>query len=324
MYSFNESREIINNTIAKINLSDGPAELFDPIKYTLSTGGKRLRPALVLMSCELFSGKIDKAIMPALGIEMFHNFTLLHDDIMDKSLIRRNKPTVHKKWNENIAILSGDVMSILSYKYITKCNEEMLPSVIDLFNQTAIMVCKGQQYDMNFEALQVVTVDEYLNMIELKTSVLIAASNKLGALIGGANQADTDHMYNFGKNFGMAFQIQDDMLDVYGDLKNFGKKPYGDIIANKKTFLLVKALEIASSEQKTRIYNQLKKKDFDPDEKINAILSIYNELNIKDITEELIKKYLSKSKNDLEKVSPDDYKKEQLRDLFEILHNRNN
>lgn len=323
MYSFNESREIINNTIAKINLSDGPAELFDPIKYTLSTGGKRLRPALVLMSCELFSGKIDKAIMPALGIEMFHNFTLLHDDIMDKSLIRRNKPTVHKKWNENIAILSGDVMSILSYKYITKCNEEMLPSVIDLFNQTAIMVCKGQQYDMNFEALQVVTVDEYLNMIELKTSVLIAASNKLGALIGGANQADIDHMYNFGKNLGMAFQIQDDMLDVYGDLKNFGKKPGGDIITNKKTFLLVKALEIASSEQKTRIYNQLKKKDFDPDEKINTILSVYNELNIKHITEELIKEYLSKSKSDLEKVSPDDYKKEQLIDLFEILHNRN-
>ena len=324
MYSFNESREIINNTIAKINLSDGPAELFDPIKYTLSAGGKRLRPALVLMSCELFSGKIDKAIMPALGIEMFHNFTLLHDDIMDKSLIRRNKPTVHKKWNENIAILSGDVMSILSYKYITKCNEEILPSVIDLFNQTAITVCKGQQYDMNFEALQTVTVDEYLNMIELKTSVLIAASNKLGALIGGANQADTDHMYNFGKNLGMAFQIQDDMLDVYGDLKNFGKKPCGDIIANKKTYLLVKALEIASSEQKTRIYNQLKKRDFDPDEKINTILSVYNELNIKDITEELIKEYLSKSKSYLEKVSPDDYKKEQLRDLFEILHNRNN
>lgn len=324
MYSFNESREIINNTFAKINLSDDPAELFDPIKYTLSTGGKRLRPALVLMSCELFSGKIDKAIMPALGIEMFHNFTLLHDDIMDKSLIRRNKPTVHKKWNENIAILSGDVMSILSYKYITKCNEEMLPSVIDLFNQTAIMVCKGQQYDMNFEALQAVTVDEYLNMIELKTSVLIAASNKLGALIGGANQADTDHMYNFGKTLGMAFQIQDDMLDVYGDLKNFGKKPYGDIIANKKTFLLVKALEIASSEQKTRIYNQLKNRDFDPDEKINAILSVYNELNIKDITEKLIKEYLSKSKSYLEKVSIDDYKKEQLRDLFEILHNRNN
>ncbi len=324
MYSFNESREIINNTIAKINLSDGPAELFDPIKYTLSTGGKRLRPALVLMSCELFSGKIDKAIMPALGIEMFHNFTLLHDDIMDKSLIRRNKPTVHKKWNENIAILSGDVMSILSYKYITKCNEEILPSVIDLFNQTAIMVCKGQQHDMNFEALQTVTVDEYLNMIELKTSVLIAASIKLGALIGGANQTDTNLMYNFGKNLGMAFQIQDDMLDVYGVLKNFGKKPGGDIIANKKTYLLVKALEIASSEQKTRIYNQLKKKDFDPDEKISSILSVYNKLNIKDITEGLIKEYLSKSKSELEKVSLDNYKKEQLMDLFEILLNRNN
>ena len=324
MYSFNELREIINNTIAKINLSDSPAELFDPIKYTLSTGGKRLRPALVLMSCELFSGKIDKAIMPALGIEMFHNFTLLHDDIMDKSLIRRNKPTVHKKWNENIAILSGDVMSILSYKYITKCNEDILPSVIDLFNQTAIMVCKGQQYDINFEALQTVTVDEYLNMIELKTSVLIAASISLGAIIGGANQADTDHMYNFGKNLGMAFQIQDDMLDVYGDLKIFGKKPGGDIITNKKTYLLVKALEIASSEQKTRIYNQLKKKDFDPDEKIDSILSVYNELNIKDITEELIKKYFSKSKSYLDKVSSDDYKKEQLKNLFEILLNRNN
>ncbi len=324
MYSFNESHEIINNTISKINLDDDPPELFNPIKYTLSTGGKRLRPALVLMSCELFSGKIDKAIMPALGIEMFHNFTLLHDDIMDKSPIRRNKPTVPKKWNENIAILSGDVMSILSYKYITKCNKEILPSVIDLFNQAAIMVCKGQQYDMNFEALQTVTVDEYLNMIELKTAVLIAASIKLGAILGDANQADINHMYNFGKNIGMAFQIQDDLLDVYGDLKIFGKKPGGDIIANKKTYLLVKALEIASSEQKVRIYNQLKKKDFDADNKINAILSVYNELNIKDISEELIKEYLSKSKSDLEKTSPDDHKKEQLKEVFEILLNRNN
>ena len=323
MYSFNESREIINNTIAKIILSDDPAELFDPIKYTLSTGGKRLRPALVLMSCELFSGKIDKAIMPALGIEMFHNFTLLHDDIMDKSPIRRNKPTVYKKWNENIAILSGDVMSILSYKYITKCNKEILPVIIDLFNQTAIMVCKGQQYDMNFETLQTVTVDEYLNMIELKTSVLIAASIKLGAILGGANQVDINHMYNFGKNLGMAFQIQDDLLDVYGDLKVFGKKPGGDIIANKKTYLLVKALEIASSEQKVRIYNQLKKKNFDADKKINAILSVYNELNIKDISIELIKEYLSKSKSNLEKASPENHKKDQLKEVFEILLNRN-
>ncbi|NQU79889.1 MAG: polyprenyl synthetase family protein [Bacteroidetes bacterium] len=324
MYSFNESREIINNTISKINFDDDPAELFDPIKYTLSTGGKRLRPALVLMSCELFSGKIDEAIKPALGIEMFHNFTLLHDDIMDKSPIRRNKPTIHKKWNENIAILSGDVMSILSYKYITKCNKEILPSVIDLFNQTAIMVCKGQQYDMNFETLQTVTVDEYLNMIELKTSVLIAASIKLGAILGGANQVDINHMYNFGCNLGMAFQIQDDLLDVYGDLKVFGKKPGGDIIANKKTYLLVKALEIASSEQKVRIYNQLKKKDFDPDKKIKSILSVYNELNIKDISEEIIKEYLNKSKSYLEKVSPENHKKDQLKEVFEILLNRNN
>jgi len=322
MYSFNESREIINDTISKINFDDDPAELFNPIKYTLSNGGKRLRPALVLMSCELFSGKIDEAIMPALGIEMFHNFTLLHDDIMDKSPIRRNKPTVYNKWNDNIAILSGDVMSILSYKYITKCNKEILASVIDLFSQTAIMVCKGQQYDMNFEALQTVTVDEYLSMIELKTSVLIAASIKLGAILGGANQADINHMYNFGKNLGMAFQIQDDLLDVYGDLKIFGKKPGGDIITNKKTYLLVKALEIASSGQKIQIYNQLKKKSFNTDKKINAILSIYNDLNIKDISEELINEYLGKSKNDLEKVSPDDFKKEQLKEVFEILLNR--
>jgi len=308
MYSFNESREIINNTLSKINLSDNPAELFNPIKYTLSTGGKRLRPALVLMTCELFSGKIDEAIMPALGIEMFHNFTLLHDDIMDKSQIRRNKPTVHKKWNENIAILSGDVMSILSYKYITKCHNDILPLVIDLFNQTAIMVCKGQQYDLNFETLQTVAVDEYLTMIKLKTSALIAASIKLGAILGGANK----------------FQIQDDLLDAYGDLKIFGKNPGADIIANKKTFLLVKALEIASTEQKVRIYNQLTKKDFDTDKKINEILSVYNELNIKDISEEMIKEYLSKSKSYLEKVSPDDYRKEQLKEIFEILLNRNN
>ncbi|MBA7591675.1 hypothetical protein ES708_33835 [subsurface metagenome] len=196
-------------------------------------------------------------------------------------------------------------------------------SVIDLFNQTAIMVCKGQQYDMNFETLQTVTVDEYLNMIELKTSVLIATSIKLGAILGGANQVDINHMYNFGCNLGMAFQIQDDLLDVYGDLKVFGKKPGGDIIANKKTYLLVKALEIASSEQKVRIYNQLKKKSFDTDKKINAILSVYNELNIKDISIALIKEYLSKSKSDLEKVSSENYKKERLKELFEILLNRN-
>jgi len=240
MYSFNESREIINNSLSKINLSDDPAELFNPIKYTLSTGGKRLRPALVLMSCELFSGKIDEAIMPALGIEMFHNFTLLHDDIMDKSPIRRNKPTVHKKWDKNIAILSGDVMSILSYKYITKCNKEILPPVIDLFNQTAIMVCKGQQYDMNFETLQTIAVDEYLNMIELKTSALIAASIKLGAILGGASQLDLSHMYNFGKNLGMAFQIQDDLLDAYGDLKNFGKNQVPILLLIKKLTCLLK------------------------------------------------------------------------------------
>lgn len=323
MYSLNESREIINDAIVKINLSDDPKELFDPINYTLSIGGKRLRPALVLMSCELFSGKIEEAMMPALGIEIFHNFTLLHDDIMDRSPVRRNNPTVHIKWNENTAILSGDAMSILAYKFISTCNENILPHVLKLFNQTALEVCKGQQYDMNFEIIKYVTTEEYLLMIELKTSSLIAASMKLGAVIGGANAKDTALMYDFGKNLGMAFQIQDDVLDVYGNLKVFGKTPGADIVANKKTYLLVKAIELASSQQKKEIYNQLEKTEFDPEEKIKIIRSIYNNLNIKEKANELITDYFSMANKTLEKVSADHQKKEYLRDLANTILNRN-
>jgi geranylgeranyl diphosphate synthase type II len=261
--------------------------------------------------------------MPALGIEIFHNFTLLHDDIMDRSHVRRNNPTVHIKWNENTAILSGDAMSILAYKFISTCNENILPHVLKLFNQTALEVCKGQQYDMNFETIKYVNTEEYLRMIELKTSSLIAASMKLGAVIGGANTKDTDLMYDFGKNLGMAFQIQDDILDVYGNLNVFGKNPGSDIVANKKTYLLVKAIELASLQQKKKIYNLLKKTKFDPVEKIKTIRSIYNSLNIKEKAKELITDYFSKAIITLEKVSADHQKKEYLRDLADAILNRN-
>jgi geranylgeranyl diphosphate synthase type II len=224
MISFEEAQEIINREISSIVIDREPVELYQPVKYILSIGGKRIRPAMVLMACSLFSEQISRASKCALAIEVFHNFTLLHDDIMDNSVLRRNKPTVHEKWNRNVAILSGDVMSILSYKFIEDCSPEILPDVLALFNDTALKVCEGQQYDMNYESRNDVSVDDYLKMITLKTSVLIAASLKLGAILGGAPPADSDLMYEFGKNVGIAFQLRDDILDVYGDPGKFGKK----------------------------------------------------------------------------------------------------
>lgn len=322
MLSFNESRILIDNEIRKITLPDTPAEIYTPIEYVLTSRGKRLRPALILMVCELFSGDFKKAVKPAIGIEIFHNFTLLHDDIMDKSPIRRNKPTVHKKWNENIAILSGDLMSFLSYNYISQCDTAILPEVIDLFTNTAIKVCEGQQFDMNFESYQTVTANEYLNMIKLKTAVLIASSIKLGALIGGADQADSDLMYDFGINLGLAFQIQDDLLDVYSDVKTFGKKPGADIVANKKTYLMVKALESASTKQKEILIKQFNTKKGSHDKKIKVVKKIYDDLKIKKISEDIINQYFNKAFEILGKIDVPNKKKVQLINLAESIIKR--
>jgi len=238
----------INQYISNKTYGASPVELYEPINYIMSLGGKRLRPCLLLMACDMFGGDVEQALAPALAIEVFHNFTLMHDDIMDKAPLRRGKPTVHEKWNANTAILSGDVMMVESNKLIMQVKDNILRPVLDVFNDTAVGVCEGQQIDMNFETRQDVQIDEYINMIRLKTAVLVGGALKMGALVGGADDAEGTLLYNFGEQLGIAFQLQDDILDVYGDPKKFGKQVGGDIISNKKTYLLIKALELAKGD----------------------------------------------------------------------------
>ena len=248
---FEEALNLVNNQLEKEQFGEEPVGLYEPIKYTLANGGKRIRPALALMAYSVFA-KYDarSVLMPALGVEILHNFTLLHDDIMDHAEVRRGKATVHKKWDENTAILSGDAMFILAYKYLAKCNEKVLAKVLNIFSKTALEICEGQQYDMDFEERYDVSIDEYLEMIRLKTAVLLGCSLKIGAICGGADDKDADLLYDFGINIGLAFQLMDDILDVYADYETFGKEPGGDIASNKKTFLLLKALELADTENR--------------------------------------------------------------------------
>ena len=322
MLSFEKAQEIINREIESLVINREPVELYQPVKYILSIGGKRIRPALVLMACNLFSDTITHAIKPALAIEIFHNFTLLHDDIMDNSVLRRNRPTVHEKWNQNVAILSGDVMSILSYRFIGDCSAEILPDILDLFTTTALEVCEGQQYDMNYESRNDITGDDYIKMITLKTSVLIAASLKLGAMIGGASHTDSDFMYEFGKNLGIAFQIRDDLLDVYGNTEKFGKKIGTDIIANKKTYLILKALEEADDESGKILRKLISTKNIDPEEKITTITGILNRLGIREIVEVESKEYYNKALRAFDLVTVNSKQKKSLKDFVKQLMER--
>lgn len=303
MLSFNEILQKIENEVTLLSFEYPPKSLYDPIEYILSLGGKRIRPALTLMACNLYQDSIDKAINPALGIEVFHNFTLLHDDLMDKADKRRNKPTVHKVWNDNTAILSGDAMLIAAYQLIGKTEPEYLKEVFDLFTNTALEICGGQQYDMEFESRNNVTEAEYIEMIRLKTAVLLACSLKTGAIIGGASKEDADNLYEFGINIGLAFQLQDDLLDVYGDTATFGKNIGGDILCNKKTFLLIHAFELANTEQRSLLNDWIGKETFIPTEKIEAITTIYNELHLKDITTVKMQGYYDKAMENLSRLS---------------------
>ncbi|NPA36467.1 MAG: polyprenyl synthetase family protein [Chlorobi bacterium] len=314
MYTLNELQQIINNKINSLNIGGEPRGLFEPIEYVLSIGGKRIRPALCLLGYQLFSSEklSDEIIHPAIGLEIFHNFTLLHDDVMDKADMRRNMPTVHKKWDENTAILSGDAMMIKAYQFITKCPAPVLGEVMDTFNELALGVCEGQQYDMDFENRNDVSVDEYIEMIRLKTSVLIAGSLKIGAIIGGASPKDKELLYDFGEKIGIAFQLQDDFLDVYGDSEAFGKKIGGDIVNNKKTFLLLTALRKAEGRQKDNLYNWLSVTGND-EEKIKAIRKIYNELNIPQDSETLMNNYFNSALKALDQISGDDSVKNDLK-----------
>ncbi|PIQ15541.1 MAG: isoprenyl synthetase [Flavobacteriales bacterium CG18_big_fil_WC_8_21_14_2_50_32_9] len=275
---------IIDEEIQKRPFNKEPQQLYQPLNYTLGLVGKRIRPALLLLANDLFGGKQALAIDAAIAIEIFHNFTLIHDDIMDNAPIRRGHPTVFKKWNVNTAILSGDVMLVESYKLISTCESVVLPEVLKTFNKMAAEVCEGQQYDMNFETQQNITIDDYLKMIELKTAVLLGASLRIGALIAKASVTDVNHIYAFGQNIGIAFQLMDDLLDVYGNPEKFGKQVGGDIISNKKTYLLLKAKELAKNELKKELEFCLSSKTLSPENKVNRVKAIYSQLKIKELT----------------------------------------
>jgi geranylgeranyl diphosphate synthase type II len=324
MLSILQAQEIIQSEFEKYYIADQPSELYDPINYILSLGGKRIRPALVLLANDMFGGDIDNAIKPAMGVELFHNFTLLHDDIMDKALLRRGNATVHTKWNDNVAILSGDAMFIKAYQLMVQCNPSILSRVLEIFNTTSLGVCEGQQYDMNFETRDDVTIDEYMKMIEYKTSILLAACLQIGAVIAGASLSNADLMYEFGKNMGIAFQLQDDYLDIFGNEANFGKEIGKDILSNKKTFLLLKALELAKGETKLQLEQWINAKSFNTNEKIKAITHIHKSLGIDKMTIDASNQYFSQALEALKKVNLDENKKEQLRLFLKSIQERNN
>lgn len=275
-----ELQELITNSITNTQYPAQPKELYEPISYLMALGGKRMRPLLVLMGYQLFKEDIKKALPAALAVETFHNFTLMHDDIMDNAPLRRGKATVHEKWNNNIAILSGDVMLVEAYKLLCTLDKEVLADVLQLFNKTAVEVCEGQQFDMNFETQTSVVIAAYIEMIGLKTAVLLAASLQMGAIIAGAPTADARHLYDFGKYMGIAFQLQDDLLDVYGDPDKFGKQVGGDIISNKKTYLLIKALELAKGADADVLNKWIAANHFDASAKVKAITALYSQLGI--------------------------------------------
>ena len=303
MLSFKEIQEKIEREIGQLEFDCPPKSLYEPITYILSLGGKRIRPALVLMAYNLYREDVEKAIRPAIGLEVFHNFTLLHDDLMDQADKRRNKPTVHKVWNANTAILSGDAMLIAAYQLIGETAPEHLKEVLDLFTRTALEICGGQQYDMEFESRMDVSEEEYLEMIRLKTAVLLACSLKTGAILGGASREDAENLYRFGINIGLAFQLQDDLLDVYGDTRTFGKNIGGDILCNKKTFLLINALRRAEGEQKAQLEHWIARKDFDAAEKIAAVTNIYNVLGLKELSEAKMQTYYAEGMKNLAALS---------------------
>ncbi len=309
-----------NLALETLELPSEPKLLYEPVSYTLSNGGKRMRPLLVLMGCKVFSDDVSQAVHPAIGIEIFHNFTLLHDDIMDNAPIRRGKPSVHNKWNNNIAILSGDAMMILAYQELCKTDSSVLSQVLEIFNKTALEVCEGQQLDMDFETSDNVSISDYVNMIRLKTAVVLAGGLKVGAIIGKTDAEQANLLYQFGLNTGIAFQLQDDILDVYGEVQKVGKQKGGDIISSKKTFLLLKALELADGEQAKGLRKWLNS-DAET-EKVNAVTEIYNQLGIRKLAEERMWHYYNEGISNLNQVKGDDDWIEMLRSFSHNLMHR--
>ncbi len=314
-----ELQTLVSNRILEQKYTKFPHELYDPLDYIMSLGGKRMRPVLVLLAHHLYSDNHEEVLDAAIAVETFHNFSLIHDDIMDAAPIRRGKPTVHEKWNHNTAILSGDVMLVKAYEHFVNYPKEILPDLLRLFNKTAIEVCEGQQIDMLFETQANVTEAEYIRMIELKTAVLLGCSLEIGAIVAKAPAEEAQMLYEFGRLMGIAFQLQDDYLDVYANPEKFGKQVGGDIIANKKTFLWIEAHALAKNEQLTELKHWENIKVFKAEDKVSAVTKLYNELNIPQLTENKIKEYADQAFAILEKVKGKESVKTLLKKLSEDL-----
>lgn len=325
MLTFEELHNIFNAELQKRSIeldAQKPAGLYSPVCYSLDAGGKRLRPVLLLMAYNFFHENVKPALPAAMAIEVFHNFTLLHDDIMDKSEMRRNNPTVHIKYGENSAILSGDAMAFLSYRYLMESGSLRMNDVLDLFTQTALEVCEGQQYDMEYEKREFVSETEYMEMIRLKTAVLLGCSLKCGALLSNSTYKIADDLYDLGINLGLAFQIQDDWLDTFGNSKEFGKRIGGDIIAGKQTYLLVKALEVAEKETKLQLRSLLLDEEIASDKKIKSVLEIYNILNIKELALKQIQALFTNAETILRQIELEENRKIRFHDLVVQMQKR--
>jgi len=321
MFTASALLEKINAHISALEFARMPQGLYNPVSYVLSMGGKRIRPVLMLMAYNLYREDITHIFAPATGIEVYHNYTLLHDDLMDRADRRRGKDTVHRVWGDNAAILSGDAMLVLAYQYMAQCPEGNLKEVMELFSRTALEICEGQQLDMEFENRKDVTEEEYLEMIRLKTSVLLAASLRIGALLGDASVEDAKYLYDFGMNLGVAFQLKDDFLDVYGDSAIFGKNIGGDILCNKKTYMLIKAFEHADDEQRRQLDAWVDAVSFCPEEKIAAVTDLYNRIGVRALCEQKMEEYSERAMKSLAAVKVADEKKKELELLMtELMH----
>ena len=322
MYTWEELRDKVNGFVKELEFEREPRELYAPIRYTLSQGGKRVRPVLFLMAYNLYKEVVDEALYPAVAMETYHNYTLIHDDVMDRADIRRGLPTVCAKWGDTMAILSGDTMLVLAYEFLAHAPSDKLAPMLALFTETAKQVGDGQQYDIEFESRDNVTEKEYLEMIRLKTSVLLAASLKMGGILAGASEEDLENLYAYGEKIGLAFQLQDDLLDVYADQSLFGKKIGGDICCNKKTFLLITALNLATPEQLAGMKEWMAKKEFDEQEKIAYFTDMYNKLGVKEICEKRIESLFAMCDDYIDRISLEDAKKANLKLFANSLLNR--
>lgn len=313
MKTADEILKMVNEFLDHLSYDRKPESLYEPIKYVLSMGGKRIRPTLMLLAYNLYKENPEDILMNACALETYHNYTLLHDDLMDNADMRRGHLTVHKKWNDNTAILSGDSMLVLAFQRMMQCDTKHLKDILDLFTVTALEIGEGQQYDMEFETRNDVKEEEYIEMIRLKTSVLLACALKIGAILADASAEDADNLYKFGEQMGLAFQLQDDYLDVYGDSKVFGKEIGGDITSNKKTYMLINAFNKANAAQREELTRWVSARDFDRNEKVDAVTRLYNEIGIGQLAQDKIAYYFAQSKKFLDAVNVPEEKKEELR-----------